>query len=240
MGIQKRENTNNVGITYLKINAKHGRFQQGSKSKGDYVEHPAGEVELTGRVISFKIEQETYEGKPSGESMLLVMRDPEPGQPNMGVSFSIANAENDASGFAVRLIARLLSADLSKPVTLTPWFIAAGTKIGDTTFDMDTSGVTVHQDNVKLVEDFGVDAAGNKITQLPRAKVTKGMVGNKEVEVKDKTELNELLDSLLARFQTRFSPAPSEGTPSADHSHDDDEAASAAQSAVDGSAPRQR
>ncbi len=221
MAIQKREGGGKA--EFYKINAKEGCFQQGSGA--NKVKFDAGNADLTGTIIGMKVEENEYEGQKS-EELRIILRDPTPGLPNMHVSFGIATAAHGSSGFALKLLAKLNAIDINQPVTLCPWFAAAGTKMGNFVNDKDMAGVTVHQGGEKVKEDYGDGIA--KLPDLPTVKV-----GSKDVT--DKTQWDGLLDGLLEKLQIRLTPAHSDGHAAgeADSGVDPAEAAAAAQQASD-------
>jgi hypothetical protein len=223
MGLKKSEG-GGKGAVFFHINAKEGCFQQGSganKVKFDQF------TDLEGTLIAFKVDEDEYEGVKR-EQVRLILRDTEPGAPNQHVSFSLTNG-GDASMFGLKLLGTLNAADVTKPLTIRPWFMGAGTKMGNGEVSQkDMTGVTVYQNGAKVTHvNYGVDAAGNVITKLPD--LPKVKVGGKELA--DKTPWNDMIDPILDSLNGKLQPAPGEGQP-ADESVDIDEAAEAAAAAA--------
>jgi hypothetical protein len=223
MGLQKRESTGGKA-EFFKINIKEGCFQQGS---GEHkVKFAPGDADLSGTVIGFVVDPNEYEGKKS-EELRLILKDPEAGKPNMHVSVLINNDSTGVGSFGLRVLASLNAADITKPVTLFPWAIKKGEKLGDGVADNDMTGCTFYQGGEKIVPDFG-----DGVTKLPE--LPKVSVGAKQVI--DKTAWEQMLDKLLDRLASRLTPAPAEGSrPDVDV----DEAAGAAEAAAAGAQQQQ-
>ena len=219
MGLKKSEG-GGKGAVFFHINAKEGCFQQGSganKVKFDQF------TDLEGTLIGFKIDEDEYEGVKR-EQVRLILRDTEPGSPNQHVTFPLTSAGN-ASMFGLKLLGTLNALDVTKPVTIRPWFMAAGTKMGSgEASQKDMTGVTVYQGGAKVADvNLGTDARGAVITKLPDLPRIK--VGAKEVA--DKSPWNAMIDPLLDSLNAKLQPHPGEGQP-AEESVDIDDAADAA------------
>lgn len=199
MGIKTTQG--GAGAVFYKINAKEGCFQQ--KVDGQTVKYEPGRTQLEGVLIDAKIDENEYEGVKS-ESLRLVFRDVEPGQPNMHVSFGISNG-GVASSFGIKALAKVNAANFNEPFSLAPYFIAAGSKLGDITFDKDTTGVSVKQGGQKLVEDLGTP--DNKLPECPTVIVNGKPFLQNGKEVKDRSPWEAVLDEQLKRLFDRIKPA---------------------------------
>lgn len=195
MGIKVSEG--GAGAVFFKINAKEGCLVEGSGATKRKFE--PGRAAIEGLLIGMSAKHEVYEGDHS-DVVKLVLADPEPGKPNMHVSFTIATGgdaevEGDASGFGLRLLARLNAVDVTQPIEIRPWHVDAGGKIGETVFESAYAGCSVKQGGQSVTEDYG-----NGITALPA--LPKHKVGNKEIA--DKTPWNDLLASVLQQVAAKL------------------------------------
>jgi hypothetical protein len=200
MALQTREGAGKRDAIFLNINAKEGCFQTGSKNKGDLVKHPAGDTTATGTVVAMKVEESSPEAGVINHSLRLKLRDTDPEGANMFVTFTIQTGGAGTTAFGLRALSTLLAADLTKPVSLTPWHMPAGTQGRDGFVnDSDMTGITFHQEGVKLKSSV----------ELPKLPVVK--VGSKEVT--DKTVWDNMLNDMLSQLSDRVTVSPSEGTP---------------------------
>lgn len=224
MGIRTNEGSGKPPV-FFGINAKEGCFQQGSgANKKVYPQM----TDLEGTVVAFKIEESEYEGVKR-EELRLLMNDIEPGEPRQYVSFTITTG-GEAGSFALKLLAKLNAVDLTKPITLRPWKMAAGEKMADgSNASKDLTGVVVYQDGKKVTEDFGDGVT--KLPDLPKVKV-----GAKEVV--DKSPWTPILDGLLNSLHGKLNPA--DGEAHAQDEVDVNDAAGAAEAAANQPSQRAR
>jgi hypothetical protein len=203
MGIQKREGTGGKAV-FIKINAKEGAFQQGSKENKVTLEPM---TQVVGTLIGFKIDEGTTLDNVKKEELRLILADPTPGEPNMHVSVGLTTAE-DANTMGLKILGLLNAADVTKPIAIMPWKIKEGEKLGDDIAKKDLTGVTIYQDGKKLVTDFG-----DGVTALPKLQPV--MNGGKPLivkgkEVLDKGPWNAMIDPLLDKLHARLHPDASE------------------------------
>jgi hypothetical protein len=232
MGLQKRENTGGGNALFFKLNAKEGCIQSTHKvvdpetgqTKNEKVKERPGDATLTGTLMGIEVQRDEYQGQVNF-SLRLKLADTEPGQPNMYVDLPFGSEANGASMFGLQIMGKLNAADLNKPISLTPWFIAAGTmdKRTNTPNAKDRSGCVVSQDGVKLKEDFG--DGESKLPELPVVKV-----GSKEV--KDKSPWDNLAQTMLSTLVDKLTPHEAEGSSEADDEVDPGEIAGAVQNAT--------
>lgn len=223
MALEQRENNGGGKAEFYRINGKEGCFT--TQKKGEQkVKYTPGEVDLTGTLIGFKVDPGTDPQGKAKEEVRLIFRDPIPGNPNMHVSLTIDSEVNGPAGFALKALAKLNSADLTKPLVIRPWFMPAGTVLkgqggaADTKTDKDAAGVAIYQDGKQLREDYG-----NGVTQLPQ--LPSQTFGGKTIY--DKAPWSPILDGLLDSLAARLTPAPA-----ADDHVDTDAAADAADAAA--------
>jgi hypothetical protein len=220
MALQQRDNNGGKGAVFYRINGKEGCFMEGSGEQKK--KYGAGEVDLTGTLLGFKIDPGTDPQGKKKEEIRLIFADPQGGQ-NMHVSMTIDSEVNGPAGFALKVLAKLNAADLTKPIVLRPWFMPAGTKLKgeggkEEATAKDSVGVAVYQDGKQVREDFG-----NGVTKLPEcpSQVFAGKT------LYDKSVWTPVLDSLLESLHGKTSP-----TPAADDHVDADGAAEAAEAAA--------
>ncbi len=196
---------------FFNINAKSGCFQTGSGANKTVYE--AGTVEIDGIVKDFKIMENIYEGKMSEQVRLKVV-DTDPTQPVQFITFGITGAgpdektAGDASGLGLKILGKLLAADLTQPIAIKPWFAEKGTKFGEKAAEKDVAGVKISQGGNSLVEDFG-----NGVKDLPE--ISQVMAGGRPVlsggkPVYDKTSWNNLLDTSLDALKAKIEQAHGE------------------------------
>ena len=220
MGIKTTQG--GAGAVFYKINAKTGQFTTGSGANKQYFE--AGRTSLEGLLIGAKVEEDEYEGVKN-ESIRLIFRDTEPGQPNIHVTMGISNG-GTPSAFAIKALAKINAAEFDQPLSLTPFLITAGTKLGEQTYAKDVSGVSVKQGGQKLVEDLGTP--DNKLPECPTVMVNgKPLVMNGK-EVKDRSAWSAVLDSQLDKLFSRLTPAETPAVEGEEGVSVDDVAAGAA------------
>lgn len=209
MGIKTTSGGGN-GVFY-NINAKNGCFQTGSGANKTVYE--SGAVEIDGIVKEFSVVPNIYEGKLS-EQVRLRMQDTDPTQPMQFITFGITGGgpdektPGDASGLGLKILGKLLAADLTQPIAIKPWFAEKGTKFGDKAAEKDVAGVKISQGGNSLVEDFG-----NGMKDLPE--ISQVMAGGRPVlsggkPVYDKTAWNELLDRALEALGAKVAQAHGE------------------------------
>lgn len=228
MGIKVSEGGGKA--VFYKINAKDGCFQQ--RENGVTHQFEAGRTTLEGTLIGAKFEEDEFEGVKT-ESVRLVFRDTEPGQPNMHVSFTVTNAESP-SKFALRLLSKINASAPGEVLSLNPFLIKKGEKLGDTVFEADFAGVSVGQNGQKIVEDFGTP--DNKLPEPAPVLAANGkpfMQNGRAVT--DKSAWVPILDAQLEKLFGRFAPAESQAQGEAG-GVDPDEVAQAAAAAA-GAAP---
>jgi hypothetical protein len=188
---------------FFKINAKEGCLQQ--RKDGVTTKFEPGRTTLTGMLVGLRIDKDEFEGQQN-ESIRFIFKDTDTdGAPNMHVSMTIVSGDTP-SAFAIKALAKVNAADVSKPISLAPYLITKGTKLGEITYDKDVAGITVKQDGVKLTEDLGTP--DNKLPERPSIMGASGkpvIVQGKEV--KDSSAWGELLDLQLERLFAKFGPA---------------------------------
>jgi hypothetical protein len=202
MALEQRENNGGGKAEFYRINGKEGCFATGS---GEHKKKFApGEVDLTGTLIGFKVDPGKDPQGKAKEEVRLIFRDPVAGNPNMHVSMTIDSEVNGPAGFALKVLAKLNAADLTKPLVLRPWFMPAGTKLKgeggvETPTDKDAAGVAIYQDGKQVREDYG-----NGVTKLPEcpSQVFAGKT------LYDKSVWTPVLDKLLDSLSTRLTPTP--------------------------------
>lgn len=198
------------GVFY-NINAKSGCFQMGSGPSKTVYE--AGMVEIDGILKDIEVRDNIFEGKKSEQVRLKVV-DTDPSQPVQFITFGITGSgpdeetAGDASGLGLKILGKLLAADLTQPIAIKPWFAAKGTKFGDKVVEKDVAGVKISQGGNSLVEDFG-----NGVKDLPE--ISQVMAGGRPVishgnPVYDKTSWNNLLDASLDALKAKIDQAHGE------------------------------
>ena len=222
MGIQ-RSGGSGKGAVFYRINAKEGCIQhtqlgedgkpvKGADNKNVIVKEPPG-TQIIGSVVGISIEQDEYQGEKNYR-VRLAMQDPEPGQPKMFVDFPFGSEANGASFFGMAIMGKLNAADLTKPVSLMPWLIPAGSEFNGVKSTTDRTGVTVYQNGQKLKEDFGGGA-----DRLPERK--KILVrGVEKVDPAD-TSWDEIAQSLFASLKSKVVPGEGETSTPVDDEHVD-------------------
>lgn len=213
---------------FYKINAKEGCFQQRVNGVTHHFE--PGRTTLEGTLIGVKFDEDEFEGVKN-ESVRLVFRDTEPGQPNMHVSFTVASA-GAPSKFGLRLLSKINASAPGEVLSLNPFLIKKGEKLGTTVFDADFAGVSVSQNGQKIVEDFGTP--DNKLPEPEKVMVNGKPFMQNGREVTDKSVWVPILDAQLEKLFGRFAPAEGQGQADA-AGVDPDEVAQAAAAA--GAAP---
>lgn len=221
MGIQTSQGGGKA--VFYKINARDGCFQQ----RVDGVTHQfePGKTTLVGTLIGAKFKEDEYEGVKN-ESVTLVFKDTEPGQPNMHVEFSVASG-GSPSAFGIRLLSKVNASAAGKELGLNPYIIKKGEKLGDTVFDNDVVGVSASQDGQKIKEDLGTH--DNKLpTPEPVIVNGKPFMQNGRA-VTDKSSWVPILDAQLEKLFSRFQPAEA---PAESNGIDPDEVAAGAEAAA--------
>lgn len=229
MAIKQTSGAGN-GVFY-NINAKEGCFQTGSgETKRQY---EPGSAEIDGIVIAMSVKENAYEGKMK-EELRLTVKDTVPGQPLQYISFGITGPGSeteagDATALGLRIMGKLLAADLSKPVAFKPWFAAKGTKLGNSLAESDLVGVKMSQNGQSLKEDFG-----NGLSDLPKIQVQLNSSGKPIMSngqpVYDKGPWTELMDEVLVSLEEKIKAAHGQQEQTAE-GVDMDEAASAVSAA---------
>lgn len=220
MGIKTSQG--GAGAVFYKINAKTGQFTTGSGANKQYFE--AGRTSLEGTLIGAKVEEDEYEGVKN-ESIRLIFRDTEAGQPNIHVTMGITNGGNP-SAFAIKALAKVNAADFGAPFAITPYLITAGTKLGEQTYEKDVSGVSVKQAGQKLVEDLGTP--DNKLPECPTVMVNGKPFLQNGKELKDRSSWSVVLDAQLDKLFGRLTPAEAPAVEGEESVSVDDVAAGAA------------
>ena len=226
MGIKVSEGGGRA--VFFGINMKEGCLTQ--RENGQTTKFEPGRASLEGTLIKFAIDQNEYDGVKS-ESIRLVLRDLEPGQPNMHVSMRLTTAEEPSYG-AMRALGILNAADFNQPIEIKPYLFEAGSPAqGGGTFEKDYAGVSIKQGGESLKPDFMT--ADNRLPESPPVLGA----GGKEVKVngrvvRDTTALKAHVDVLLDSIASRL-PAmnPAQGDQQGDHGDDSvgvEEAAAAA------------
>jgi hypothetical protein len=223
MGI--KTTTGGAGAIFYKINAKEGCLTHKGED-GVTVKYEAGRTTLEGMLIGAKIEENEYEGVKN-ETVRLIFKDLEEGAPNMHVTFGMTR-DGAPSAFAMKALAKLSQVNLSQPVSLAPYLITKGTKLGETVFDNDVPGLTVKQNGEKFKEVFPMG-----IDKLPEAPPV--MVNGKEFKVggvvqKDKTAWVPILEAQLEQFFGLF-PQQAQGQAQGEESVSVEDAAAGAATA---------
>jgi hypothetical protein len=230
------------GRVFLSINGKTGGLTESRKSEetGKWESHKLdSNIAIEGAVIGLESKNDEIDGRAITRAVVL-MADPEPGNPDLQVEFTIwgqsQNSDDpnvgDTTRFGLGVLAAINAADLTKPLQLRPWFMAKGTRMpdgGERTSD--GAGVTVYQGGHKLKPAFIEN--GKTVDRL--APLPSTVFAGKTLY--DKTGWTQVAQDLFASIQDRLNPAPAD----ADNHHDDDEGidpAEAAQAAQ--SAPRAR
>ena len=225
MGIKVSEG--GAGAVFFNINLKEGCLTQ--RENGVVKKFEPGRASLEGVLIKFVIDQGEYEDVKS-ETIRLVLRDLEPGQPNMHISMRLTTAEEPVYG-AMRALGILNAADFSQPIEIKPYLFEKGAQAqGGGTFEKDFAGVSIKQGGESLKPDFMT--ADNKLPESPPV-----IAGGKQVmvngrPVRDTTALKAHVDVLLDSIASRL-PAmnPTQGDQQDDHGDDSvgvEEAAAAA------------
>ncbi|MEJ8837578.1 hypothetical protein [Ramlibacter sp. AN1133] len=233
MGIKHNEQSGN-GLVFLNIDAKHGVLTQ----KGTAL--PGASVE--GLLTKFQIRPEKFEHNGQTihkDTIALRMVDTTPGEPDISLNFTIASGgdgadvQGDAAYQALRTLAKLNAADLSLPIEIKPWSVQKGQRFGDGVADRDMTGVAVKQGGQSLKDDYG-----NGVTELPELKTVLGANGKPVIvqgkELKDRSEWNAILDSLLEQIAAKL-PAMQQSQQQANGAGEDidaDAAAAAAEAAA--------
>jgi len=226
MGIQTSQGGGKA--VFYKINAKDGCFQQ--RENGVTHQFEPGRTTLTGTLIGVKFDEDEYEGVKN-ESVRMVFKDTEPGQPNMHVEFTVASA-GSPSKFGLRLLSKINASAPGELLALNPFIIKKGEKLGDTVFEADFAGVSVSQNGQKIKEDFGTP--DNKLPEpIPVIVNGKPFTQNGR-PVTDKSAWVPILDAQLDKLFSRFNQTEGQAGP-ADNGVDPDEVAAAA--AVAAAAP---
>lgn len=226
MGIQTSQGGGKA--VFFKINAKDGCFQQ--RENGVTHQFEPGRTTLTGTLIGVKYDEDEFDGVKN-ESVRMVFKDTEPGQPNMHVSFSVVSGGNP-SAFGIRLLSKINASAAGEQLSLNPYIIKKGEKLGDTVFDNDVAGVSVSQGGEKIKEDLGTE--DNKLpTPIPVIVNGKPFVQNGR-PVTDKSVWIPILEAQLDKLFGRFAQTEGQAAP-ADNGVDPDEVAAAA--AVAAAAP---
>jgi hypothetical protein len=217
MGIQRNENGGTgKGALFLAINAKLGCIQhnklgadgkpmKGEDGKNIKIQEPAT-TQIVGTVVGLEFVDDQYQGEKNYK-VRLAMHDIEPGQPKMFVDFPFGSEANGAGFFGLSLMAKLNAADLTKPISIMPWMIPAGSEFNGVKSTTDRTGVTVYQNGQKLKEDFGGGMA-----RLPERQKVK--VGTKEVT--DNTEWDNIAQALLQGLVHKVTPGAGEAAASVD------------------------
>lgn len=203
----KTSEGNGSGSVFYKINAKEGCFQTGSKAQNTFQKFEPGFTSLDGILTGIKVEEGEYEGVKN-ESVRVTLKDPE-GGPLQFVSVGISNGDRP-SAFGIKFLALLNASKIGEPFSITPYFIAKGTKVGDVTYDTDSAGVSMKQGGTKaehkLKPDYGT--ADGKLPVCPEVLGQNGkpiMVAGKAL--KDHAAWSDLLDKQLSTLFGKFAPA---------------------------------
>lgn len=241
MGIQRNEN-GGKGALFLSINAKAGCIQhnqlgadgkpvKGEDGKNIKIQEPPT-TQIVGNVVGLEFLEDEYQGEKNYK-VRLAMHDVEPGQPKMFVDFPFGSEKNGAGFFGLALMAKLNAADLTKPISLMPWMIPAGSEYNGVKSQTDRTGVTAYQGGQKLVEDFGGGA-----NRLPERK--KINVRGKEVVDPSDTQWDDIAQSLLQALSAKVTPGAGEAPAPEDEGLDAGEVAAATQTAAQAAAPAAR
>jgi len=240
MGIQA--STGGVkGRLFLSINGKDGTLTSSVKDEGSgrWAQHKfdAGTT-VEGTLVDIHTKEDSVNGQAITKGILL-LRDTEPGQPDMQIEFGLwrqtANQPDPSVGetsrFGLGLLAALNAADLNKPLVLRPWFMPKGTPMGPEKVprSSDGAGITAYQGGVKLTPKFienGVEVA--KLAPLP----SQEFAGK---TLFDKRPWDKVGQDLFAAIEAKLHPADAESM-----SDDDAVNPEAAAEAANGHHERQR
>ena len=167
--LRKDEANRGSGTIFLNVNLKSGSFTTRVEDEnGNRVKHTyePGEAAASGLLSNIKIQEREYEGKTSHE-MSLTLTDMDPSVPRTVVTLRSAyNGEPTMEG--LKIIGTLLNTDLTREISMRPWFIEAGTKFGDgTVTERDQSGVSMKQGDTKLMPVY-LKPEGDTLVRLDR------------------------------------------------------------------------
>ncbi len=196
--------TSSKSHIFLSINHKEGCFSQSTKGedgKWHREKFEPSSMTVEGYITGINYAEDTYQDN-NFETVRFSITDPNPAEPVVNVQFTFSN-NGDPSVSAMNILARLNSADFTKPVSLSPYFVNAGTRLGSEVVKEDFSGTSVKQDGQRLEFNYGPDVEGNIIKHLPPAK--RVQVGSKVVL--DKSEWNVILDNVIQGLNDKFNEA---------------------------------
>lgn len=202
MGLATTSNTG-VGLDFFSINLKLGCFQQSAKGGEAKRQYEPGGVELTGVPFKFNVQEDEFEGAKSIKANLY-LRDPEPNQPAMCVSWTIFTEANEASSTGLALLAKLYAADLSNPVVIKPWFAAQGTKMGDFTVEAEAGMAGIKLDTIingerQTIRHGDYAGKGDKLPPIKEIPIP----GTSKVH-KSKDEWNSIMEAMVANLAARL------------------------------------
>lgn len=202
MGIVQKKAGN--GVTFYKLNAKDGTVSEPKKDdegkfiKGERIVHPSG-TSIEGLVTGFEIKEfENKEDKTTKYSLVIYMDDPEPDQPKMSVEATFGSKEGGFSAFGLGLLARLNTADLTKPLAIQIRLEKEGSTYkkanGETvTRDRDNVSLTVWQNRMPCKPLYA--DGSTQLPPLPR---------NSKGKVTDTVLWDPIGENLLVAFNERF------------------------------------
>lgn len=232
MGLEVSENGGGGGgAEFYRLNAKLGCVQSnemgpdGKALKGEdgknIKKHHEMNTALTGYLVGLSVVDNVFEGAINKQLRLKLKDDK--GGPNMFVDLPFGSEANGASAFGLSVMAKLNAAGLDQPVSLVPWNMPAGTKMGNRpATEKAMTGCVVKQGGVKLVEDYG--NGETKLPQLQPVLQANGkpvMVGGKEL--KDKAPWEDLAFALLDTLTAKVSPSHQDVETGAEPEHESDE-----------------
>lgn len=198
---------------FLKINSKEGCVQHREKGedgetlkdgegKAVVIKHRPGMTSIVGVLRDVEIIENEYEGNKT-QALRLRMDDIAEGEPTMFVDLPFSSDESGASFFGLQVMGKLNAGDITKPFSLTPWFMKEGHKSkGHEPLKKSKSGCVVTQTgadgvDVKLAPDFG-----NGLKELPE--LSEVMIGKKAVKNKD--EWDKISVALFDIIWTKLHP----------------------------------
>ncbi len=236
MGI-KESTGGGKGRIFLSLNGKDGTFTQSVKN-GETGKWDAKKLAPGTSVEGTLVDIFTKDDKIKDQAVVrgvFVLRDVEPGQPDIQVEFGLwsqsANQPDasvgDTSRFGLGVLAALNAVDIGKPFDMRPWFMAKDTPMGPdkTPRSSDGAGVTVYQGGQKLAPKFIENGqVVEKLAPLP-SQVFAGKTHY------DKSGWNQVGQDLFAAIEGKLHPADVESTGDHDEEGVDPHAAAEAANA---------
>lgn len=181
-------------VQFAEINAKEGTMKvntgEREQGTGKAIYQPVDTIE--GQINGFHTREQPSNNPQYKDKTVATIYFAD----NTAVSFSLKSG-GDATYFGARVLAKLLGADLTRPLSITPGLTKAGEKIGERVVQSDMAWVSVKQDGEPVAPNYGVDEAQQPFAGLPEAPFFKLENGANSTQ-RNYTVLNEWVDGAVA------------------------------------------